>query len=104
MRAIVFAVAVLAAAGPAFADAEARVGADFVRITARPCDDPKVLDLVKEAGENPLDYRHAVAEVDGVPYAACWRPLMQRRQNLLRYPDGDSGLIDWSDFKPVKEV
>jgi hypothetical protein len=103
MRAILIAAA-LAAAGQAFADAEARNGADFVKITARPCDDPKVLDLVKEAGENTLDYRKAVAEIDGVPYSACWRPLMQRRQNLLRYQDGDSGLIDWSDFKPVKEV
>jgi hypothetical protein len=104
MRALVIAAAVLAAAGPAHADAEARNGADFVMITARPCDEPMVLEAIKKDGDDPLHYRKAVAEIDGVAYSACWRPLMQRRQNLLRYPDGDSGVIDWSDFKPIKEV
>jgi len=97
-------VAAIAAAGPALADAEARQGADFIRITARPCVDPKVLARLAAAGENPLDYRMARADLGGVGYAACWRPLFQSGEALVIYEDGDTSQIHRSMLKPVPEA
>jgi hypothetical protein len=52
----------LLAAAPVLADSEARQGNDWVRITAKPCTDEKVLAHIAAAGDNPLDYRAARAE------------------------------------------
>jgi len=91
-------------AGPALADSEARQGADWIRITARPCADPKVLARLAAAGENPLDYRMARADLGGVGYAACWRPLFQSGEALVIYEDGDTSQIHRSMLKPVPEA
>ena len=98
------AVLLLLCAAPALADSEARNGADFVRLTARPCADAKVLELIAAAGDNHLDYRAAHAEIGGVPYAACWRPLMNREVVHVRYADSDQGLIPFGHLKPVRSV
>jgi hypothetical protein len=104
MRAILFAAALFAVAGNANADAEVRQGADFIRVTARPCEDEKVIEKIKEAGDNPLDYRRAFAQIGGQAYSACWKPNYERQQIFLRYGDGDAGLIPLDAFKPVKEA
>jgi hypothetical protein len=104
MRALILAAALFAVAGNANADAEVRDGANFVRVTARPCEDAKVIELIKEAGDNPLDYRKAIAEIGGTVYSACWKPNYERQQIFLRYQDGDAGLIPLEAFKPVKEA
>lgn len=103
MRFLIFAAA-LAAAGSALADSEARLGADFVRITARPCTDEKVIAAITAAGENPLDYRAARAEIGGAAFNGCWEPMKGRRMIHLRYEDGDQGLIPFDDLKAIKEV
>lgn len=97
-------IAALLAAGPALADSEARQGADWVRITARPCTDLKVLEQIGLAQDNPLDYRAASAEFNGEKFAACWKPLFERELIYLRYGDGDQGLIPFTDLKPVPEA
>jgi len=97
-------VAAITAAGSALADAEVRHGADWIRITARPCADPKVLARLVAAGENPLDYRMARADLGGVGYAACWRPLFQSGEALVIYEDGDTSQIHRSMLKPVPEA
>src|SRR4051812_2942960 len=62
-----------ALAMPAQADSEARMGADFVRITALPCKSEAVVAAIQKLGLDPLDFRAARAEFGGKPYAACWR-------------------------------
>lgn len=102
MRALIFAAA-LAAAGPAIADSIARQGADWVRITARPCTNEAVLALLARADKDAhLDYRQASAEFNGVAYAPCWKPYGSGVH--LQYEDGDEGLLLESELKPVPEA
>lgn len=103
LRLIVIAAA-LAAAGSALADSEVRNGADFIRVTAKPCKDEKVVALLEAAGESPDDYRAAFAELGGQPFQACWKPMFEQRQIFIRYSDGDAGLVPFGMVKPVKEV
>lgn len=103
MRAILIAVA-LAMPTQAFADSEARQGADWVRISALPCKNEKVLALIQAAGEDGKDYRAARAEFAGAPYTPCWKPIFEREVVYMIYEDGDKGLIPFRDFKPVQEV
>jgi hypothetical protein len=78
-----FLIAAILAAGPAFADSEARQGADWVRVTANPCKDEKVLAQMDK--ENPLDYRAATAEVGGKLFNACWKPLFDKEVIFLDF-------------------
>lgn len=102
MRHAIIALILLVACGGAWADSEARQGSDWVRITANPCTDAKVLAHIPEAQR--ADYRAASAQMAGVPYAACWRPNFQTKMVELRYDDGDQGLVPFGDLKPVKEA
>jgi hypothetical protein len=86
------------------ADSIAHQGSDWVRITALACTDAAVLAKIAEAGDDPLDYRAAVAEFRGQSFAACWKPLVQRESVYLRYGDGDQGLIPFDALKPLKEA
>jgi len=103
MRAFLIAAA-LAAAASAHADAEVRHGADWIRITARLCADPKVLAHITAAGEDPLDYRMARADLAGVGYAACWRPLFQPREALVIYEDGEVSNLPFRSLRPIPEA
>lgn len=78
--------------------------ADWIRITARPCADPKVLAHIAAAGEDPLDYRMARADLAGVGYAACWKPKFRTREAFIRFEDGDEGLIPVEALKPIPEA
>lgn len=60
MRAF-FTLILLLLAAPVHADSELRQGADWVRISASPCEDAKVVALLQAAGEDPADYRAARA-------------------------------------------
>jgi hypothetical protein len=102
MRHCLLAAALLCA--PAFADSEARVGSDWVRISANPCKNEEVLKHLKDAGENSLDYRAATASWQGQGYQACWKPLMAQQMVYVRYSDGDQGLVPFRDLKPVKDI
>jgi hypothetical protein len=104
MRALALALSLLLAASPVLADSEARIGADWVRISATPCKNEEVLKHLKDAGENPLDYRAAAASWQGQDYQACWKPLMQQQMVYVRYTDGDHGLVPFRDLKPVKDI
>jgi hypothetical protein len=103
MRTLVF-LPLLLVASSALADAEVRHGTSYVRITAQACKDPKVIERITAAGDNPLDYRAARAEIDGVAYSACWKPLYQREMIYLRYEDDDQGLLPFGELKPVRAV
>jgi hypothetical protein len=89
---------------PAHADAEYREGSDWIRVTALPCTDPAVLALLTAAGKDPAGWRAASAEVNGVPFAACWQPLWDRNLAVFQYADGDQGIIPFSSLKPVKSA
>lgn len=99
-----FLLMLLLVAASAFADSEFRQGADFVRLTVRPCTNDKVLALLKEAGEDAADYHAASAEVGGVAFAGCWKPAYSKRVIMLRYDDGDQGMVPFEVLKPVKET
>lgn len=97
-----FALIMLLAAAPALADAEARVGSDWVRITARPCSNDKVVGHILAAGRNALDFRAATARFQGQDYSACWTP--GGPGVVLVYEDGDTGMVPARDLKPVPEA
>lgn len=99
---IAVALVALFVTGLALADAEARQGNDFVRITARPCKDEKVLAAIAMHGRNPLDFRSARARFAGVEYVACW--AMMGNAAYLIYEDGDQGVVPQADLKPVPEA
>lgn len=90
--------------GSAHADSEARQGSDWVRLSALPCKNEKVLELITAAGEDGREYRAARAEFGGAPFAPCWRLLKAIKSIHVRYEDGDQGLIDFDDFKLVEEI
>jgi len=73
-------------------------------VSAQPCKNPVVVAQLEAAKEDVADYRAAAAEIDGKPYAACWKPLFQRKEIYLRYEDGDGGLIPFDDLKPLKDA
>lgn len=102
MRLLVAAIAL--AASSAIADSEVRNGADFIRLTAKPCADATVSALVTAQGEDPKDYRQAFAEIGGQAFAACWRPMFEREQVFIRYSDGDAGMVPFQMFQPVKSI
>lgn len=98
MRSILLAGAILLmAAPPLFAqDMVARhPGGDTVRLTDKPCPEAvqKILTMLPER------WRAAHAVVDGQQFTACWI-LRPDGQVLLRYEDGDAGLIPLMEFKP----
>lgn len=99
-----FLLMLLLVASSAFADAEFRQGRDWIRITARPCSDEKVVAALTAAGEDPLDYRAAAAEIGGQGFVACWKPVMDKRVVLLRYGDGDQGMVPFDELKAAKEA
>jgi hypothetical protein len=96
--------AAILAAGPALADSEFRNGDDFVRISAEPCKDAKVLALIESRGGVGTDYRAASAQVNGALYAGCWQPIFDKQVVVLVYDDGDTGMIPFNALKPVKSV
>lgn len=101
LRSILVAAA-LAAAGPSHADAIARHGADWVRLTLQACKDPRVVPVVEAAGEHPDGMRAAVAHLGGRDCIACWRPAPGGA--FLLYEDGDQGLVPLSDLRPAPEA
>jgi hypothetical protein len=84
---------------PAHADSVARLGDDWVRFTALPCLHESVIALLTADKEDPLDYRKASASFRGKEFAACWKPDFDSRRVLLRYEDGDGGLVPMSEIK-----
>ena len=86
---------------PAHADSEARNGADWVRLTARPCTDEAVLRHIPDIGRR-LDFRAATASVGGQDYAACWTPVPGGVG--LVFDDGDAGFIDQQSLRPVPDA
>lgn len=84
---------------PALADdLVATNGRDSVRLTQGACH-AEVLPLLAIAFPQVADrFRAATAQVEGSGYTACWL-MRPDGKVLLIYPDGDTGLIPWSDFK-----
>lgn len=105
MRAFILILMLLTASPLALADAEARRdNGDWVRITARPCADEKVLANIAGRGENPLDYRSGRAEIGGTPYEICWAFDYGSQMYRLRYDDGDVGELPFRVMRPVPEA
>lgn len=104
MRLLVFFLSLLLLAVTARADSIARQGADRVRVSAKPCTDEKVIGHLAAAGEDPQDYRAAVAESQGESFVGCWKPAFDQRVILLRYSDGDQGFVPFYELKPVQEL
>jgi hypothetical protein len=100
MRAFI-AILLLLCAPLAHADAIARQGNDWVRLTARPCADPKVLAHIPDP-KRQLDFRAATAHFQGQTYSGCWTPIPGGAGVI--YEDGDQGLIPLEDLKPAPEA
>jgi hypothetical protein len=94
----------LAIAPAAFADSEAHFGDARVRISATSCSNAATVAALTADGEDPADYRAASAHVEGREFRGCWRPDFQKRVILLRYEDGDHGMVPFDDLKPVPTV
>lgn len=101
LTAIAVALITLFVSGLALADSIGRQGNDWVRITARPCADDKVLQHIPDAGRR-LDFRAATAHFQGQDYAACWAQAAGGVD--LVYEDGDTGFVPERDLKPVPEA
>lgn len=72
---------------------------DTATITDEPCADPGV--LAKLPPPMHEQFRAGEATVSGVRYAFCWRDVGASVHMI--YPDGDQGIIPWSEFeKPNK--
>lgn len=99
-----FLLMLLIVASSAFADSIAHQGADWVRITAQPCTDTKVLAYLTAAKQDPLDYRAAVGEFQGHGFVLCWKPNFEGKVIQLQYEDGDNGMIPFSELEPAKEA
>lgn len=104
MRVAVLATFVACFATSVSAESEFRHGADFVRISAEPCKNEKVVALIEAQGGKATDFRAARAEVNGASYAGCWQPIFDKQLVNLVYEDGDMGLIPFNALKPVKSV
>ena len=89
--------AMLLMAANAMADAEARNGQDWVRITGQPCTNAAVLERLDSAPAPVL--WQAEAEFQGVRYAPCWHPTGNAIQ--LLYEDGDQGVLPTSTLRQV---
>ena len=95
--------AILAAfTSPAFADAIARQGSDWVRITASACTDAEVLERIAAASPGDknahLDFRAGTSSFQGQLYVHCWRPAGNVIH--LMYGDGDQGIVPVGELKP----
>lgn len=104
MKARYFLLTLLLVASSAFADSIAHQGRDWVRITALPCTDAKVLAYLTAAKEDQLDYHAARAEFGGHGFAGCWRPIFDKHVIQLQYEDGDEGEIPFMDLELAKEA
>jgi hypothetical protein len=103
-RFLLTAIAAVCVALPASskADSEANNGSEWVRITALPCSDEKVLRHIPE--DERKEWRAAMSKINGVPFSACWKPLFQLQNVQMKYEDGDDGFVPFADLKPVKTV
>lgn len=90
----------LLAAGSAMADAEARNGQDWVRITPQPCTNAAILERIPASFTQEL--WQAAAEFQGTRYAPCWRPAEDAVH--LIYEDGDEGLLPASTLRRIELI
>lgn len=89
---------------PAYADSEARQGADWVRITANPCSDEATIAVITQHGGDPLDFRQAKAEFGGQAFDACWRPMFDTKEVLIVFGDGDVSRVPFAALRPLKQA
>lgn len=94
--------AALAAAGPVVADSIARKGADWVRLSLKPCANTEVVAHLERAGAHADAFRAGSAHFGGQDYGVCWQPA--NGGALLVYSDGDTGFVPVSDLKPAPEA
>jgi hypothetical protein len=87
---------------PARADAIAREGGDWVRLTTKMCTDQQVRSVISQQGMDPEAFRAAATHIRGQDYVACWRPVSGGAG--LIYGDGDMGAVPIEDLKPVPET
>lgn len=92
----------LLVASIARADAMARRGQDWVRLTLKPCEDEHVVAVMRAQGQDPLAYRAGSAHMSGVDYAMCWQPAPGGA--ALVYDDGDVGFVPKDIIKPAPEA
>lgn len=98
------AVILIALALPPYARADsiAKNGADWVRLTARPCENAEVIAAIQAKGLEPGAFWAASAHVDGKDFAACW--LVAPGGAGLIFDDGDVGYVPQGDLKAIPEA
>lgn len=93
---------ILAGAPPAHADAIARRGENWVRLSVAMCADPDVLAAVAAIGDLPGVFRQAQVHINGEDRIACWRPL-PRGAGLL-FANGNRLLVPANELKPESKL
>ena len=87
--------AVLLTASPAFADAVAKnESGDYVRLSQQSCP-ASIAATVPE--QVRAEFRAGIAHVGGKDYKVCW--VLFQDQVLIKYDDGDEGIIPANAFK-----
>jgi hypothetical protein len=81
-------------------DMEASNGRDSVRIMDKPCSQ-KIVKLIPKQFQ--ASARAAVSKIDGKSYTACWVAIPNVGV-VVKYEDGDEGLISFDQFRPVKNM
>lgn len=100
MRKIVAALAAGLALSASAQEMLARQGADSIRLTQGSCSDGVLRHL--EQGTRGY-FRKALVVFEGKEYIACWAARSDGMV-VLRYSDGDGGLVPATMFSPVPDA
>jgi hypothetical protein len=99
-KAILVSVFMFLSFGALAEDMEASNGRDSVRIMDKPCS-PKIMKIIPKQFQPAA--RAAVSKIDGKTYTACWVAIPNVGV-VVKYEDGDEGLISFDQFRPVKNM
>lgn len=87
------------------ADAIAREeNGSWVRMTAQPCKDAKILSYIAARGGDASQFRAATAEFNAKPYLACWRADFRARVTWVIFDDGDFDSWKFRELRHAPEA
>jgi hypothetical protein len=78
---------------------EARLGADWVRLSEHPCENQQVIEIARNMGADPAGMNAGTSNIGGTNFALCWVPL-EGHYGVV-FEDGDIGRIPMVLFEQV---
>lgn len=84
---------------------EARANQDWIRISAAPCTDERVLGVLNVRGLSLIaeDLKAAATYIGGKNYAACWMQMNPESVGVI-YEDGDTSTVPVQAFELIPEA